>query len=243
MWRRMTQGGTDEMKLPKIAAGVLIALVLGLGSAPACARDAGATCAPFQAETTTAESPNLTIKATFPVTGNAQVDALTRAHIDALIEDAQQLYADGDEAPTNIEITFETFRPNKDVVSFLYTQNAYTQGAAYPILSFSSTTFILGKGEMIALTDVLKGDPATMLAPLVRAQLKQVLGEDVYDQLDPDVLTEALSDESTYDTFALSPDGLIIQLQEGLLGPHALGAPRLTITCDQLGTCPWARRR
>ena len=228
------------MKLFRIATGALVALLLCLGPASALARTGESR--PFQTDTTTAESPKLSIKATFPVTGNAQVDALTCAHIDRMIRDAQQLYADGD-VPTNIEITFEEFRLNQDVVSFLYTQNDYTQGAAYPILSFRADTFNLVKGEPIALTDVVKGDPATVLAPLVRTQLRQVLGADVYDQLDPDELNEALSNETTYEIFALSPGGLIIQLQEGLLGPHALGAPRLTIGYDQLDVSPWVLKQ
>jgi hypothetical protein len=90
---------------------------------------------------------------------------------------------------------------------------------------------------------VVKGDPAETLSPLVRTQLRDVLGAEVYDGLDPDELTEALSYEGAYDAFALSPEGLIIQLQEGLIGPHALGAPRLTIGYDQLGAHPRMRKR
>ncbi|MCU0274986.1 MAG: RsiV family protein [Acidimicrobiales bacterium] len=116
------------------------------------------------------------------------------------------------------------------VLSIVGSGSAYLSGAAHPVELVSAATFDLGSGERIMVEDLF--EPTSSWRELLVSATREALAAEYGDGLDVALLD--LGPSTDLSVFALTPTGLRLAFADGAIGPHALGAPSVTIPYDAL---------
>jgi hypothetical protein len=132
--------------------------------------------------------------------------------------------------PSEYVADFEVSLLDDAVLSIVVGGSAYLSGAAHPVAVVSSATFDLGSGERIAVEDLF--DPTSPWRDRLVSATREALAVEYGDGVDVALLE--LGTTTDLSVYALTPTGLRLAFAEGAIGPHALGAPSVTIPYDAL---------
>ena len=160
---------------------------------------------------------------------NEQLRGDAEAALDVWRRDAESWGAT-DDLPSEYVADFEVALLDDAVLSIVGSGSTYLSGAAHPVALVSAATFDLGSGERIVVEDLF--DPASPWRDLLVSATREALAVEYGDGVDVELLE--LGPTTDLSVFALTPTGLRLAFAEGAIGPHALGAPSVTIPYDAL---------
>jgi hypothetical protein len=181
----------------------------------------------------TVTSPGITLS--YPdvlLPKNAGATTAINEEIQKLVEFVLAEFSKEDSAEFTGELSWAAMRNDKGLISLLFTQFTYFQGAAHPSTWLYARTFSEKDGALLALKDLFLPDSDwtkaldERMSSLIRQ--KQENGE----------ITAMLEDfrgvEATADQFYLTDDALVLFWEDGDYTPHCDGTPTFSIPLTTL---------
>lgn len=184
-------------------------------------------------------SPDGTVRwdVRYPQLEGLSVDAVVNEHLRIDAENALALWrrdAEGwgstTDLPSEYAADYEVTLLDDRVLSIAGSGSAYLSGAAHPVTLTSSATFDLTTGDRIVVDDLFA--PASAWRDVLVSSSADALRVELGDTIEVESLD--LGPSTDLSLFVLTPVGLRLTFAEGSIGPHALGAPSVTIPYDVL---------
>lgn len=172
----------------------------------------------------------------FPVTGNPKIDSEIKESILECYEDYAASFKDlcGNGLLLGISVDYEVYAPSDGVVSFLF-HSAVDGGGAHPMYEAAGVSFTLPEGERLEYDDIFEDMDGfyRFLSEYAFERLSPSLGE--YWEQAP-LLKEGLAPdcEACFESFVLTPDGLIVYFDLYQIAPYSAGAPELEVPLSEL---------
>jgi len=190
----------------------------------------------------TEQTDKYKIEIVYPVTGKESIDSRV---LECVGEKAEEIKSEalsfsqeaerpeGLEPEYVLEMDYEVFSPNTQVVSFKFDGYQFT-GGAHGIGVLKTMIFDLETGCEYILSDIFRGESAYLqkLSRLSREQLKkeEKLG-DLYDEfmVNPGTAPEV----ENFKNFVLTKEGIIIFFEDYQVAPYAAGEQKVEFTYSE----------
>lgn len=175
----------------------------------------------------------------YPQLDGLPVDAVVNDRLRTDAEDALALWrrdAEGwgatADLPSEYLAGYEVTLLDARFLSVAGSGSAYLSGAAHPVTLTSSATFDLASGDRIVIDDLFT--PGSAWRDVLLSASADALQVEFGDTVEVESLDLGPSTDLSF--FVLTPTGLRLTFAEGTIGPHALGAPSVTIPYDTLAS-------
>lgn len=163
---------------------------------------------------------------------NAGATTAINEEIQKLVESVLVEFGKEDPAEFTGELSWEATRNDKGLVSLLFTQFTYFQGAAHPSTWLYARTFSEKDGAVLDLKDLFLPDSGWEKA------LDERMSSMIRQKQEKGEITAMLEDfrgvEATADQFYLTDDALVLFWEDGDYTPHCDGTPTFSIPLTTL---------